>query len=240
VAEAQALPTLDLTTSAATGQINGAWFYQADAASTGSGVIASFVRIQTNDPIEHGYNTDYRPLQYDENNSPIFTRSLLLSNVPIVNLGGTLYREFLLDINQEATGAGRLLSLDTVEVYQADAENLHNHPTGLGTLIYDMDGLADSWILLDYGLESGSGSGDMFAYIPDSSFDDEEDYVYLYSMFGASEDSAYPNTASFEEWAVVRVGDDPPPPPQVPVPGALLLAGLGAGGVACLRRRRAL
>ena len=57
----------DLTgTLADTQEINNAWFYNVNAASTGSGVIESFVRIQTNAAVEQGYNTDARPLQYDE------------------------------------------------------------------------------------------------------------------------------------------------------------------------------
>jgi len=236
VSVVQAAPTLDLTTDSATGMINGAWFYEVGAASTGSGVIQSFVRINTNDPIEEGYNTDARPVQYDENTSPTFTRSLLLSAVPLVEMDGTPYREFLLDINQDKTTEGRLLSLDTIEIYQAGSGNLTGHPGGLGTLIYDLDAGADNWILLDYGLNTGSGSGDMFAYIPDSLFIDE-DYVYLYSMFGASETSAHPNTSGFEEWSVRKLADTPP---MVPAPGALLLATLGLGLVGQLRRRSAL
>ena len=232
-ATVQASPTLDLTMSGATGIVNGAWFYEVSAASTGSGVIDSFVRISTNDPIEEGYNTDARPVQYDEDTSP-FTRSLLLSDVPVVDLGGTLYREFLLDINQNKSGAGRLISLDTIEIYQASAGNLTGHPTGLGTKIYDLDAGVDNWILLDYALNSGSGSGDMFAYIPDSLFADE-DFVYLYSMFGASESSLHPNTANFEEWAVRKDVDIPP---TVPAPGAVILGAIGVGLVGHLRRRR--
>ena len=38
---------------------------------SGSGVFDPFVRISTNNQIEKGYNTDYRKLQFDENNSPI-------------------------------------------------------------------------------------------------------------------------------------------------------------------------
>lgn len=239
-ATVQAAPTVDLTTINATGMINGAWFYEVHAAPTGSGNIQSFVRIgkdQDNPAITQGYNTEARPVEYDENTSPTFTRPLLLSDVPVVDLSGTLYREFLLDINQNKTGDGRLLSLDTIEIYQSDDGTLGGpgvHAGGFpGTLVYDMDGLADSWILLDYALNHGSGTGDMFAYIPDSLFIDE-DYVYLYSMFGASEGSLHPNTASFEEWAVRKDVDTPP----IPAPGAWLLGAIGIGVVGHLRRRR--
>ena len=64
---------------------------------------------------EQGYNTDARPLQFDENKSPQFTRSLTLGEVPVVNVGGVEYREFLLDINQKSSAS--LLSLDEVRVF---------------------------------------------------------------------------------------------------------------------------
>lgn len=219
-ADVQADMMLDLTTSGATASINGAWFYEAHAASTGSGVIDSFVRISTNDPIEEGYNTSYRPLEFDENSSPTFTHNLLLSDVPIVNLGGTDYREFLLDINQNKSGDGRLLSLDEIEIYLAGAGDLTGYPAGLGTKIWELDyGTTNNWIKMDYSLNTGSGSGDMFAYIPNSLFTGG-DYIYLYSLFGQN----FPNTASFEEWAV-RIVDTP----VVPAPGAVFLGVLGLG-----------
>ena len=54
---------LDLTSQGSSGVINDAIFQQSDAQPTGSGVIHSFLRIQTNAPTEQGYNTDGRPLQ---------------------------------------------------------------------------------------------------------------------------------------------------------------------------------
>jgi hypothetical protein len=224
-------PTLDLTTSGSDGYINDAYFVQIDSQSTGTGVISPFVRLSTNQAVEEGYNTDARPLELDENNSPQFTRSLLLTDVPIVYIGDTFYREFLLDINQMGTVSGRLLSLDTIEIYLADAGNLTGYPGSLGTSIYDMDLGADSWIGLDYKLNHGSGSGDMLAYIPDDLFVGG-DYVYLYSKFGEN----WANNAGFEEWAV-RVGE---PLPVIPAPASIMLGSLGVGFVGWLRRRRTL
>jgi hypothetical protein len=217
-----------------TAHINDAWFYNVHAAATGTGVIDSFVRINGG-AVEQGYNTDGRPVQFDENTSPQFTRSLLLSDVPIIYLPGdpTPYREFLLDINQ--TGRNPLLALDDIEIFQTDAGDHTNFgDPSFGKMVYDLDAHPeDNWILLDYSLNTGSGSGDMFAYIPDSLFTWDLDYVTLYSHFGASGAGAYPNNDGFEEWAVRTAGT----PPVVPVPGAILLGivGLSAAG---LRLRR--
>jgi hypothetical protein len=211
--------------------LNGAWFYWVDASSTGSGVIDPFVRINTNNEVEQGYNSDYRSNkdpkfpEFDENSSPTFTHSLLLSSVPVVDLedDGTniLYREFLLDINQKNSEGDSLLSLDRVEIYLYSDGNRHDYVGGWGDPIYSLDtDTQNNFVKLDYGLNHGSGSGDMLMYIPNDLFVGG-DYVYLYSMFGEN----YINNSGFEEWAV-RLGDTPPPPP-VPIPGAVLLGFIG-------------
>ena len=64
-----------------------------------------------NNPNEQGYNTGpelYRvgQTQFDEKTDPI-SRAPFSWAVPIVNIGGTNYREFFLDINENASAAGR-------------------------------------------------------------------------------------------------------------------------------------
>lgn len=197
--------TLDLTTRGSAGMINGAIFSQFDARPTGTGVIDSFVRLQTANAkgtVQQGHNTDRRPLQFDENKSPQFTRSLTLGEVPLVNFGGVLYREFLLDINQKSSQP--YLSLDELRLYVGDAGNpgYYDAATGkLGVLspVYDMDAGVDNWVKLDYRLNAGSGAGDMLLYVPDSLFgaSGSAANIYLYSKFGVN----YAGNAGFEEWA---------------------------------------
>ena len=229
---------LDLTTAGAFGDLNGAWFYEAHAASTGTGLIQSFVRVQAKG-VEEGYNTDFRPFAYNELNSATFTHSLLLSSVPIVRLDGTDYREFLLDINEN--GPGTMLSLDEIKIYQGTTGNRSGLiSTWEDTPVYDMDAGSegDSWIKLNYELNSGSGSGDMYAYIPDSLFRSNPedinylgDYLYLYSKFGLN----FTSVAGPEEWAVRKgVGVDTM---VAPAPAAWLIGILGLG-VAGLKLRK--
>src|ERR1043166_2586871 len=106
---------LDLTTPGISGSINGAVFQQLTFQPAGCGVIDSFVRVQASGraTVEQGYNTDGKH-QFDEKNGN-FTRSLLLSDVPVVNIGGVPYREFVLDINQ--SGSSPLLSLDELRFF---------------------------------------------------------------------------------------------------------------------------
>ena len=229
---AAAVPVLDLTIAGSSGFVNGAYFQTVNAQSTGTGVINSFVRISTNDDVSEGYNTSARPLSYDENSSPTFTKDLLLSAVPIVVINGITYREFLLDINQ--AGSDPLLSLNKIQIFVQGSGGLSGPipPGGVFTnKVFDLDAgvEGDARIELNYNLNAGSGSGDMLAYIPNSFFVGGT-HVYLYSQFGVPNN----NNAGFEEWAV-RQGTTPPIPE--PSTYALMLAGLAAVGFMARRRR---
>ena len=170
----------------------GAIWTTVDQQSTGTGVIDSFVRISGNDDQVDGHNTSGRPLKNDENNSPQFTRDLQLANVPLVtlDLAGTAndgqYYEFLLDINQESNDP--LLSLSQVKICLGSTGGLTASNTCPGTLEYQMDSGDDDWIKLNYNLNSGSGSGDLFMYTPVAELGtDLSKFVYLYSAFGTPE-----------------------------------------------------
>lgn len=234
---------LNLTTAGSSGYINGAYFTTADNHSTGTGVIAPFVRVQDNG-IADGYNANTQnPDAVDvmqDVKTGTWTHDIQLSAIPQVTLAdNNTYYEFLLDINQ--TKESPLLSLDMIQIYTrstaiTDASSLALLTGDANNILrYNMDfGVSgtDNTIYLDYKLNEGSGSGDMFAYIPMSAFGNaaQSDYLYFYSMFGAT-GKPYDENDGFEEWAVRT----PTTTTRVPDGGttiALLgMALLGLGGV---------
>lgn len=230
--EDRAVPSatpLDLTIPGAAGSINGALFQQFSPQATGSGNFQSFVRIQThgnNSLVEQGYNTDARPLQFDEGSTATFTRALPLELVPGASIGGGKYREFVLDINQKSSQP--LLSLDQLRIYTADVGNLSGYdPTTQKlaghTAVFD---LGDNWVKLNAGLSSGSGSGDMRLQVPESVFSGAA-YVYLYSSFGLR----YGANAGFEEWDVGSKHAVPAAPATASISGNVTEAGLALQGI---------
>lgn len=213
----------DLTTAGSSCNINEAWYLQMDQQPTGSDQI-SFVRVRSNQPTVEGYNTSFRPVEFDEITDLTHTHDLLVADVPIVQFQDTSYYQFGLDINQ--TGRHPDLSLDQVEVYGTNSASNTTYPGGLGTLVYSLDNGDDNWVHLDYSLNSGSGSGDMYFLLQTTLLEGFTNVV-LYSQFGSN----FRNNDGYEEWFTTA---------QAPIPepgtGALLLAGLlGMFGV--MRRR---
>jgi hypothetical protein len=216
---------LDLTTPGAVAVApSGAVVEQVDAQPTGTGYIRSFVRIQgaaNGGGSQQGFNTDGRPLSFDENKSPQFTRSITLGQVPVVTVNGTAYREFLLDINQKASSP--YLSLDQVRVYLGTTGSVTSLAQ-LGNPVFDLDAGGDVTVKLDARLNSGSGSGDMRLLIPDAAFAGAGpgSFLYLYSKFGGLAGATA--NGGFEEWAVRAVPPTSPPespPPTSPPPAPL-------------------
>lgn len=228
---------LDLTAEGASGTVNGAVFeHISNDDPAGTGVIDSFLRLQSpgNSTTEKGYNTDYRPLEFDENNSPQFTRSLLLGDVPVVNIDGTNYRQFILDINEPNSTRPDPerpnITLDMFQLFLGNAGDLTHYPNfdGNATKIFDLDIGADgdsAVVMKDSN--PGSGRYDYLISVPDNLFQGSNEYVYLYSKFTGAE-------GGFEEFAV----RESEPPRDVPEPATLLGMGLIGGIMGLLRRRQ--
>jgi hypothetical protein len=190
--------------------------------ASGTGVFDSFLRLKGGGPaVYNGYNSDGKGSDLEFYEDHAWTKSYLLTNVPLVlkdpDNGGPLpaqyYREFQLDINQNK---GSYLTLDELEVYWSDDPNADNiwmygyanDFDGHATKAWELDFGGDNhWIILNYDLSPGSGKRDLIVWIPDSLFPDCgymnplcTTNVILYTEFGG--DDIYPNNDGFEEWGV--------------------------------------
>jgi len=209
---------ISLTALGSQGSSDGALFIQYTAQPTGSGNLNSFLRIQNNQT-QSGYNTD-GTLEFDTK-SGNFTRSLLLTAVPVVNIGNVAYREFVLDINQNTAS----ITLDDLEIYQTSDPNLTGYSFGANaTQVFAL--ATNTFVLGDLG--SGSGQGDFRVLIPDSVFT-AAPYVVLYSAFSGS-------GGGFEEWAV---SENAGGASGVPEPATLAVTGVALLGLGAWRRRTA-
>lgn len=190
--------TLDLT-AGGSGSIGSATFVTTDLQPTGTGVLMPFVRIQNN-VMEMGFNTDASPGSGDlaDVKAGTWTHSVLVSSMTGVTYNGVPSYRFVLDINQ--ANSKPLLSIDELRIYTAPSANISSLATlSAQNLIYDMG--AGNDVYLDYSLNNGSGSGDLFCYLPVSLFTGQEtQYMYLYSKMGATGGS-YASNDGFEEWA---------------------------------------
>jgi hypothetical protein len=186
--------------SGGSGEANGAIYTWTGQEATGSGNIDWFLRV------------------FDNGRTQM--RDIRMSDLVIKNVTGVDYYEFLLDVNERSGGDGELISLDNVQISVG------------GNVVYNSDVGAngDTTILLDYSLNSGSGSGDMTFDVPVSLFAGTlpTDVVQFSSMFSNSD-------AGFEEWGLSPdaslTGVS-----AVPEPGAMLL--LGTGLLLAARRLR--
>jgi hypothetical protein len=199
--------------------VNGAFFSTTDHQSTGTGLLSPFLQVQRNSG-EEGFNhsNGSGSGMDDEKQIGSHTTDILLGNVRVVtNPAGAApgsYYEFLLDVNQ--TGANPLLSIDNLRFYTKSgafsAASIDSATTSgndslafldaNATLRYNLDSSdIGNEVLLNYSLNSGSGSGDAFIYIPTSSFAGalSTDQLYLYATMGHK--SGYQSNDGFEEFA---------------------------------------
>ncbi|MFB3828565.1 MAG: PEP-CTERM sorting domain-containing protein [Bryobacteraceae bacterium] len=232
--------------------------YQTDFAtlfgtpSTGTGVIDPFLTIQRK-KYERGYNTDATPTPLDAKRSGApgdegYTRSLAFSELPFVWVDGVRYVEFLLDINQDKNSSPSPLSLNQIQVFlsqtpmpgaggftllEATATPARAAVISFAdaTEVFRMsDGDAQDEIVLNYALESGSGSGDMRLLLDDDIFAAGGKYVTLFSQFGKPPGD-YESNAGFEEWSVRETI------PPVPEPAGIFLFGTALLGIGWKLRR---
>jgi hypothetical protein len=167
---------------------------------TGTGIIQPFLRVYSGNGLEEeGYNTS-GGTPFNDLAGP-WTHDLTFADLmtTAVTINGQNYFKLLLDVN-EPGGSKSTISLDQLQFYTSTQGSLTTtNISSLGTLRYSFSS-GDS-VLLDAARNHGSGSGDMFAYIPVSAFAGtaSTDFVYMYCHFGGTDASQ----GGFEEWALV-------------------------------------
>jgi len=169
---------------------------------TGTGYIKPFLRVQNN-PTEQGYNTSgvTPAAPFDDKAGP-WTHDLTYADLVTteVSISGQLYFKLMLDVN-EPGGTKSTITLTDLRFYTSSQGSLTTTDLSqLGTLRYAMT--PGDQVLLDASRNNGSGSGDMFAYIPVSAFAGTSlsDFVYMYCAFGNSD---FQSAGGFEEWTLV-------------------------------------
>jgi hypothetical protein len=236
---------LDLTTQGAQGTLGGAIFRQLDPGAAGTDPTREFVRLQPGAPLggllggllggsERGYNTDARPLQFDETSDPLATRSLRLGQVPVVTINGVAYREFLLTINQSSSSP--TLALDELRIYLGSTGSLsgytaNNKTLGGVTASFDLDAGANVSVKMTDSLNT-STSADVAVLIPESVFAgaNPDTFVYLYSKLGGTLGAGA--TGGAESWSTRQVPQVPPTNGPVTLTGRVTDAnGNGLAGV---------
>jgi hypothetical protein len=263
LASAANAETLDLQHIGASGDLVGAVggtaLFEQGKTGSGTGIFPAFVQIAGNDPVHDAYNTTVNNV-LDNGASSTFNHEIQLQDVATVTRSGVSYYLFVLDVNESNNSSDRYLSLDELAVVTSTTPNQSDetpepfNPDDLGDLRWQMaDG---DRILLDFDLEPGSGFGDMRFLVPTSAFeaDDQDKFVYLYSLFGAAGTTCagltgpvtgyvgatgcvaganYGTSDGFEEWAYNLT-----PGTIIPDGGSTLgLLGLAMLGVGYLRRR---
>jgi len=239
--------------SATSGTIGGAMFSLTDIQPTGTGVIDPFLRVDVGTGAtpysgipgdEQGYNTDNPGSGANatmDDKAGIWTHSIQLGRIG--TSGGNYV--FLLDANQ--TGSNPALTLDAFKLYLSIAPKSPQLSLAqLGTPVFSIGANQVNFAVQNTGGNdpfghNGSGSGDLYVYVPISSVGGTaSDYLTLYCDFGngtSGINSAgqsyvnYPNNDGFEEWAVRSVSSVP----DGGTPACML--GMALLGIEGLRRK---
>ncbi len=203
--------------------INGGyWDYFPSDQASGTGVFNTYLAVQ-NKGDERGYNTGGKAKPYDVDDAK--TSALPLSAVPLVQLpDGNWYREFAADINQISQIPKQYVSLEVLQIWQTESDHIMNDGYNYdlvaftmddneAKLIYDLDGgyTGGEWtdaddlivpevnvtLVMDYGVNTGSGKPDYKVFVPAEWFTDQE-----YVVMGVVHGNFNAANSGFEEWGV--------------------------------------
>jgi uncharacterized protein (DUF2344 family) len=202
---------IDMTYSGAEAEVGGGWVLQGGSGA-GTGNWDPFLTLSANTPTESGYNTIKSLGEFDTFFGGGRTHVLNAAAVPVLEYGGSDYREFGLDANDQ--GSDTYMSIDKLEVWivgdhggevseWSGIGSGFDYPGGLTqTLIWD-NGIKPI-LMVSQGLESGSGVSDISILVPNDLFPCEygdtscTDYVVMYMDAGGA--SFTPETVDIGEF----------------------------------------
>lgn len=232
--------------------------YKQVGTGSGTGNFDPFLTLNNgNNAVLEGYNTDQKNNLFYPDTSAVAagrTHSLTFGQLRYleINLGGGTqkYLRFSLDINEANSAAAKYLALNDFKIFAppgAGFATYNGSLSGLGGAIYDLDdGGVDRTVLLDYGLQTGSGTSDLDLFVPLSLFAGVplDRSIVIYSKFGDTNGVSYPGIDSslwkedsgFEEWRLYTT-DTPVAVPE-PATVAFGLAMVGGLGLLEIRRRK--
>ncbi|BAY27230.1 hypothetical protein NIES2100_70520 [Calothrix sp. NIES-2100] len=170
--------------------------------------LNTFLQIEAsaNTPTIQGYNTDSFVVKLDARKKQQVSHSLKLSDVPIVNIGGTDYREFILTVKEPVQTKPNpdlaKIVLEKLEIFLGNSPNLISYPNFNGKASKTFDLEPNTVVLQDS--KSQDGSYKYFVYINNGFFTDankavkDQGYVYLFSKFSDAE-------ARVQSWSVRKL-----------------------------------
>ena len=233
--------------------INGALFASEEQKPEGTGYIDPFLKFTTNSEQTQAYNYDRKTwgdvtgnTSYGTANWTTLVETATLEVYEMPNEAGVLtdYWKFALDIDQTKSSGGHFaldyltFSTSDDDSYHAPITGIDNPPTlptfpSLGTQFYTM---GDNHLMLFYALNSGSGSGDLYVYVPvPASYGD---YLYLANALGYKESMTFGattydtrNNDGPDEWAAYTSEYIPDVPDGGSMVMLLGMALIGLGGI---------
>jgi hypothetical protein len=220
----------------------------------GTGNFDPFLSVQSNRTDEWGYNTATGQ-NLDTIDGGNRTHLEILDDVPTVYIGGTRYREFILDTNQSGQNP---ISVNQIEIFGGAAATDTPYPAGGATPAnYDVSpglGMTPLFQLNSFpsgppdiseiqvsSVGFGSGHADMALYVPDSAFAGvlASGYVTIFTQMGTPP-GQYSQSAGFEEWGVQTNSGGFGPGIAVPEPSGLAVLACATVGLVYLKRRKRL
>jgi hypothetical protein len=238
------------------GFINGALFRDPSVTgSSGSGVFRDLYRLSPpngqGNVIEQGYN---RPGIMDSSVPNGFDPYLKFGEL-IQDASQSSYI-FVIDINEANNTTDRYLSLDDLKIWVGGTSDPTTLPTtleqtmsALGVPEYDMNPSGQqNMVMMDATLSSGSGSGDVFVFVPKSFFPQNTDQnanIYIYTKMGSYTGAAGFGAGSTQEQVSIPgksiAGDSTTSTIQsgvATIPEPSTFAALALAGLLGFRRRR--